>query len=191
MTSNQEILLKCKNYYYGINGVRKDYKEGAKYAKILADNGHLAGMNIYGTLLEFGDGVKKDLNLAKEYYTRAAKEDYCPAMFNLANYYLKYDKCSSNKAEILDLLTRSTNKDHESSAKVLGKMYETADMVDLDFEKAAQYNKIAADKGNVESILKYAKLLANGNVLNMNRNIRRDVPKNDARSWSWGKFFYP
>lgn len=65
MTSNQEILLKCKNYYYGINGVRKDYKEAAKYDKILADNGHLAGMNIYGTLLKFGDGVKKDLNSTK------------------------------------------------------------------------------------------------------------------------------
>lgn len=54
-------------YYYGMNGVKKNYDEAYKNFKKASDNGCLPSMYYLALCYEFGSGVSKDLSKAQYY----------------------------------------------------------------------------------------------------------------------------
>jgi hypothetical protein len=57
---------------FGLAGFAKDQVLGAEYVKVAADGGYEPAMLVEATLLDFGNGVPKDEDLAERYLRRAA-----------------------------------------------------------------------------------------------------------------------
>ena len=58
-------------YYYAEGGVHSDYKEAVKYFKAASDMGNKVAMYYMGICYEIGNGVPKDYNTAKQYYSKS------------------------------------------------------------------------------------------------------------------------
>ena len=58
-------------YYYAEGGVHTDFQEAAKYFKAASDMGNQVAMYYMGICYETGNGVPKDSNMAKQYYSKS------------------------------------------------------------------------------------------------------------------------
>lgn len=73
-------------YYFGFGGVNKDISKAAEYFKKAADNGSRIAMNELGKMYHFGKDLPKNDKLAFEYWVKASKMKYRPALKNLCRY---------------------------------------------------------------------------------------------------------
>ena len=62
-------------YYHGL-GVKKDYKEAARWVRKAADQGDAQAQYNLGTICETGRGVKQELEEALAWYIKAAKQGH-------------------------------------------------------------------------------------------------------------------
>lgn len=70
-------------------GFEKDMYLAVYWVKKAAEQEHPEAMTAYGTQLSLGEGVTRDMELAKKYLTKAAEKGIDRAMHNLADCYKK------------------------------------------------------------------------------------------------------
>ena len=58
-------------YYYSLGNVDFNYKEAFNYFKMASDTGNNVATYYVGICYETGNGITKDINLAKEYYRKS------------------------------------------------------------------------------------------------------------------------
>ena len=82
-----QILDKGNDYYFGRNGVKKDYTEAVKWYRKAAELGNPKAQNSLAKCYEHGLGVKINHQEVIKWYNKAAEQGYYEAYFNLGNYY--------------------------------------------------------------------------------------------------------
>ncbi|OGQ88198.1 MAG: hypothetical protein A2512_02540 [Deltaproteobacteria bacterium RIFOXYD12_FULL_56_24] len=70
-------------YYYPISGIRRDYRESAKWFRLAAEKGHVAARYKLGGAYLSGKGVAQDDGRAVHWWLLAAREGHHEAQNNL------------------------------------------------------------------------------------------------------------
>ncbi|MGM9937587.1 MAG: hypothetical protein ACI38A_09595 [Candidatus Ornithomonoglobus sp.] len=143
---------KYDQYYLGVkyrdgDGVRKNYKEAAKWFRKAAEQRHADAQYELGLMYEKGIGVQQDYEEAARWYRKAAKQRNADAEQKLKSLQKKgygIEKIPS------DLLKAAKQGDADAQYK-LGSMYERGDGVDEDVYEAARWYRKAAENGNADA----------------------------------------
>ena len=130
-----------------------------------------------GKMYESGEGVKKDIKMAIEFYERSIEKGNLVAMVNLGLFLHSFSFCSSLKTKFEGFIyDEGTNKevDYEKAIKYylmaaekkystalhnLALMYEEGNGVEKDYFKALEYYKAAAEGGNSNSLINIGYML--------------------------------
>ena len=113
-------------FFYG-KGVRQDYSEAIKWYKKAADLGHLEAICKLGEIYEKGKGVQQNFSKAAAYYRKAVE--------------------LGNGVALKKLQELADNKKNIDAQYNLGEMYFYASGVDMDYDEAIRWFKMAAKQG--------------------------------------------
>ncbi|KAK8892647.1 hypothetical protein M9Y10_029886 [Tritrichomonas musculus] len=172
MTEIDSIAKKFNQYYKGLDGVEKDYKEAYKYAKKAVEQDSIQGTQLLAICYEKGVGVEVDMNKAISLYSSLVDKDVEESMVSLGLIYNNSSYDDHNYQKAVDLFTRASELGNVNAMVHLANMYyiSTKDrQFQFDFEKAAKYYKLAADKGDLYAAEKYADMLVNGIGVTQNK----------------------
>ncbi|XP_014779745.1 uncharacterized protein LOC106875932 isoform X2 [Octopus bimaculoides] len=137
--ATQEIKDLTENMLIGVdkylNGVKAasmgDYSKAINYWKQSAELGYSKSSFNLGLCYDQGTGVERNIKKAVKYYTDAADQDHCGALFNLAVLHLhgKVANKSQGKSEAIKLLLKAANLGYPLAKTYLGVHYieETSD----------------------------------------------------------------
>lgn len=172
MTEIDAIVTKFNQYYKGLDGVEKDYNEAYKLAQKAVEQDSIQGTQLLAICYEKGVGVNEDINKAISLYSSLVDKDIDESMISLGLIYnnSSYDGHDYQKA--VDLFTRASELGNVSAMVYLANMYYISTnnhQFPYDFEKAAKYYKLAADKGDSYASEKYADMLVNGIGITQNK----------------------
>ena len=85
--SVEAMNQKGNDYYYGKNGVKKNYEQAVGWYRKAAAQGNAVAQNDLGYMYRHGYGVKKDYEQAVVWYRKAAAQGDAVAQFNLGFMY--------------------------------------------------------------------------------------------------------
>ena len=149
-------------YQYGC-GVKADGERAMDYFRISADEGNTTAMCNIAQLYEYGCGnVKQDYDKAFEWYNKAVDAKSSEAMICLGDMYfngeygVKDDKYDFNDARYW--YEEAIKNGGLEASWSLGYMYENGLGSDVDYDRAYEYYKMAADYGDSIS-MRYIGLL--------------------------------
>ncbi|MCW9047028.1 MAG: hypothetical protein OQK46_03025 [Gammaproteobacteria bacterium] len=117
----------------------------------LADNGNPQAQYKLAAMYESGRGVAKDISKAKDWYQKAAANNYKPAKHRLT--YLEVKRSgfkASHKPWLKDLSADSRKGDLEAMY-MLGEMHENGTGVKRNLKQARSYYKAASTRGSVDA----------------------------------------
>lgn len=140
--------------------VAQDYKEALKYCRLAAEKNYMYAMHGIAWYHRYGKGVAVDLNLAADWYFKAATLGYKDAfealnqlytqnanpkaLFYLAQCYENGYTVSADKQKALELYQKAANKKDANAYYRLGRLYEYGIGVKQDLIKAsAEYVEAA------------------------------------------------
>lgn len=83
----ETLYQRGEDYYYGRNGVNRDYDKAREYYEQAANRGHAGALRDLGYLYVAGRGVPKDYDKARRYYEQAAAKGDKYALYNLGLFY--------------------------------------------------------------------------------------------------------
>lgn len=90
LTGNVEAQFRlAKLVSVGAPGLIADKPTGLKLLQSAAKLGHAGAQNLFGQMLQNGDGIAKDEKAAVEWYLKSAAQNYAVAQNNLGVMYLK------------------------------------------------------------------------------------------------------
>ena len=177
--------FKIASAYETGNGKKKDLTESLNWYRKAAVQGHAEASGKLKTVelllnaqngkadaqyelaraYETGNGVKKDLAEAIEWYKKAAALNHVEAQYRLAQAYETGEgvKQGKNLAEAVKWYRKAAEQNHVSAQYKLALAYETGNGVKKDLAEAVKWYKKAAEKGNTEAQkkLKTTELLLN------------------------------
>ena len=123
-------------YYYTAEGEEMDYKEASSWFKKAHNLGNTHATVMLATCYYYGDGVKADVDRARDLYLEAV------------------EKGDDQVLEVLNLLA---DGDDVFFLKLLSEIYDKGlGNESIDKKKAYEYTKRAAELGDVDSMLKVA-----------------------------------
>ena len=123
-----------------------DYTEAAQAWQPLATAGHTKAQNNIAYLYSRGLGVKQDLKLAFEWYTRAAEQEYAIAQYNLALLYLWGKGVARSKKMASVWLRRAAANGHSRAQVRLAEHYANGTGVSKDISLGYAWLVIAGEK---------------------------------------------
>lgn len=82
-----EIIKEAKDYYFGRNGKPLDYERSLALNMICAARGDPGAIYSVGVAYAFGNGIEKDVVMARGFFEQAAAKGNVRAAFNLATIY--------------------------------------------------------------------------------------------------------
>ena len=133
-------------YDKGIIATR-DPALAAKYYKLAADQGVKEAQLNYGLMLYTGDGIVKNVAESAEYFHQAALQGIPKAMYMYGS--LLKEGCNGvvpNPKEAAKYLKKAAQSDIDKAQYLYGMMAYTGEGIDVDYEDASKYLKLAADK---------------------------------------------
>ena len=83
----EKMNKKGEDYYYGRNGVAKDYKDAVKWYRKAADQGNAHGQCQLGHCYRDGEGVAQDYEEAVKWWRKAADQGHADGQYNLGHCY--------------------------------------------------------------------------------------------------------
>jgi hypothetical protein len=81
------IMKEAKDYYFGLNGKPLDYEKSLALNRICAERGDHEAIYNVGVAYAFGNGVNKDIVMARGFFEQAAAKGNSRAAFNMATLY--------------------------------------------------------------------------------------------------------
>jgi TPR repeat protein len=137
----------AKIYLLGI-GVPEDDVQGARWARIGAEQGLAVDQWALGRLYDQGRGVPKDERQAVLWFQKSAAQGYAPAETDLGTAYLKGVGITRDENRAIEWLLKAANQDFGDAQAVLGLCYETGRGTERNIQKAAQWYEKAATHNN-------------------------------------------
>ena len=133
-------------YLYGVNGTNIDYQQAIDYYTQAAEQNSAVAYNNLGSLYFSGIGTEVNRDKALQYFQKAAELGSHDAAVNLAIIYLgEKEQNVENFDKVLALLNQA-QKDNTIAKYLLGYSYLKGFMVNVDYRKAFQLIKAAADE---------------------------------------------
>lgn len=130
----------------------EDLEKSLFYYKLAADLGDIKSMKIYASL-HVGTFVGRNDNIAIKYYSKAANLGDLEAM---NKYYELIRYSHDNAQEIIDKYERDAEKGDINAMKHCAMIYRTGYGGSTVFANFVKYAKMAADKGDTQSMIAYA-----------------------------------
>ena len=128
-----------------------------------AEAGDVWGMYFYARLYAFSDSVKRNYELAVEFYTRAANAGNPSAMCNLGVCYENGDGVNQDITEAVKWYQKAANAGEPLAMNNLGNCYENGDGVNQDITEAVKWYQKAANAGEPLAMNNLGNCYANGN----------------------------
>lgn len=151
-----------------VDDARQDYLAGDYEAALTvlrpaAEAGDANAQNILGAAYDDGNGVEQDHDLARQWWERAAAQDFSKALFNLGEFWLHgrpgfapdYDKAGA-------LFERAMEQDNADAIGNLGYMYELGLGREVDYGRAFELYTRASDLGAIFATGNLGSLYAQG-----------------------------
>lgn len=141
-------------------GVRQDQAEGLAWFKRAANADHLMAINMIGRCYENGWGVPADDTVAAYWFRLAADRGLDWGMYNYAHM-LKSGRggVTQNRAAALALYQQAAQGGHVKSIGVVGRFYETGDVVEQDLERAFDCYRRCAEGGDFRGMFHLGRML--------------------------------
>lgn len=141
-------------------GVPRDQAEGLAWFKRAANADHLMAINMIGRCYENGWGVPADETVAAYWFRLAADRGLDWGMYNYAHM-LKSGRggVTQNRAAALALYQQAAQGGHVKSIGVVGRFYETGDVVEQDLERAFDCYRRCAEGGDFRGMFHLGRML--------------------------------
>ena len=148
LTGNYEAQFRlAKLVYKGEPGLKADKPTAIKLLESAAKHGHAPSENLFGQMLQNGDGMTKDEKAAVDWYKKAADQKLAVAQNNLGVMLLKGLGTDRNLDEAFKMFEQAASGDDGWAMNNLGGMYEMGWGTKKDLDKAKLFYQKAADKG--------------------------------------------
>lgn len=141
-------------------GVLQDQAEGLAWFKRAANADHLMAINMIGRCYENGWGVPADDTVAAYWFRLAADRGLDWGMYNYAHM-LKSGRggVTQNRAAALALYQQAAQGGHVKSIGMVGRFYETGDVVEQDLERAFDCYRRCAEGGDFRGMFHLGRML--------------------------------
>lgn len=146
---NQNFDLAYENYTKSINKSNNDM------AKAFS-------MNNLGSMFLLGEGVRKDIDKALEYFQRSAELGNDTAMLNLGLLYFNGELVDRNYQVAFEYFNNAATKFNGKSLNMLGYYYEQGLLGNQDISKAIECYKKSYENGFVKAAYNCARFFENG-----------------------------
>lgn len=149
------------------NGVKKNLKKGNEFLKIVADKGYVSGILTYGVNLIYGNGIKRNKKEGLRYLKIGCEKGLIEAMFYYSVAILE-DKITSSdeQKEAIKYIKIAIDHDHVKAMNMYGTFLLRGQNVEKNVEKAMHYLKMAADRGDIDSLQTYFSLIFEDDISN-------------------------
>ena len=144
-----EMVDKGMDYYYGRNGVEKDYQEMAKWLRKAAERGDVTGQIYLGNMYDKGIGVEKDYAEALRLYRLAADQGNSLGQNNVGYMYREGHGVEKDYTEAEKWFRLSAEQGDSVGLCNLGYMYLNGLGVEKDYAEAFKWYHQAAEQGYV------------------------------------------
>ncbi len=131
----------------GAPGLKVDKATALKLLLTAAKKGHAPSQNLYGLMLQNGDGTAKDEKGAVDWYRKAADQGLAVAQNNLGVMVLNGNGTTRNLDDAFKLFNKAAEGNDGWAMNNLGGMYEMGWGTAKDLDKAKVYYKKAAVVG--------------------------------------------
>lgn len=149
------------------NGMKKNLKKGNQYLKTIADKGYDRGIITYGVNLIYGNGIKKNKKEGLRYLKIGCEKGLTEAMFYYSVAILE-DKITSSTElnEAIKYMKIAIEHNHTKAMNMYGVFLLRGQNVERNIEQAMHYLKMAADRGDLDSLMTYFSLTYENDISN-------------------------
>ena len=144
-----QMVEKGEDYYYGRNGVEKDYSEAVKWYRKAAERGDATGQVNLGYMYKNGLGVEKDFSEAVKWYRMAAEQGDADGQTKLGYMYRDGLGVEKDYSEALKWYRMASEQGDADGQVNLGYMYHVGLGVEKDYNEAMKWYRLSAEQGNV------------------------------------------
>lgn len=142
-------------------GVKQDYAEAMRYAKLAGDYGD--ALFFIGTLYAQGLGVEKSEMEAARYFKLAGEKGNPLGYYNLAEFYSRgVARISYPPSEVVKYYKLAASQGVPQAYLNLGRMYMSGSKVNLSYSQAFQYFQLAAKEQIPEAMVHLGIMYENG-----------------------------
>ncbi len=134
-------------YYYGREGVPKDFKAALKWFEKAAEKGRVYSQYCLGWMYRKGEGTATNYGAALKWYRKAAEQGYASAQKDLGLMYENHLGVSEDLKEAVKWYLKAAEQGDMWAQKYLGYMYDMGRGVPKDFKLAVMWYKRSAEKG--------------------------------------------
>ena len=141
-------------------GMAQDPYAGLQWLTQAARAGHAVAMNTVGRCYENGWGTDPDAQAAREWFRQAAEAGLDQGLFNYANHLASgRGGVEPDMAQAYTLYRRAAELGYARAIGVVGRFYETGEVVARDLAQAMDWYARAAQGGDAHGMFHYARLL--------------------------------
>lgn len=150
-------------HFEGTDGVKNEL-EAVKQWRAAADLGFAPAQAAVGWAYANGRGIGRDYRKSRDYYMAAAKQDYIPALVELAHLYFSgaNPAIRRNEQEAAQMFRRAAERGNGYAKYMIGWMLRAGRGVAQDYAAAAKFLGEAAELGMPEAMSELGVLYANG-----------------------------
>lgn len=134
------------DYYNGLNGTPKDYKQAASWYTKSAELGNSFGQNLLGVMYQFGQGVEKNLPQAVTWFEASARQGNAEGQKNLGAMYYFGTGVQKDYPTAMKWFLASAEQGNAESRANLGIMYEEGLGVAVNDKEAMKWYLRAANQ---------------------------------------------
>lgn len=129
-----------------------EYDAGVfEFQQKLAKGGNAQAQYQLATMYESGRGVEKSVNKAREWYEKAAANNFTAAKHRITYLDIKTRGFTSAHKSFVSELANAARKGDGEAMFILGDMYQNGIGVAKDLKRARDYYKSSATRGNVDA----------------------------------------
>ncbi|RMH17921.1 MAG: sel1 repeat family protein [Gammaproteobacteria bacterium] len=151
-----------------------DYPKAFRIIKEYAEKGDPEAQNYLGNLYSRGQGVEKNLELAAEWYQKAANQGHADAQNNLGIAYSRGLGVAKDGVYAMALFRQAAEKGHIDAQNNLGGILITGQGVERNIPEAIRWFKKAAAKNSAKAQFNLGLIYSNG------MGVRRDIQQGVA-----------
>lgn len=157
-----ELNQKGDDYYFGTNGVEKDYEKATDYYRLAAEQGYATAQYNLGNMYKYGLGTGRNYTEAVRWYRKAAEQGNASAQNNLGFCYDNGQGVERDCDEAVRWYRKAADQGYANAQNNLGYSYQHGQGVDKDLAEAVRWYRQAAMQDNATAQYNLGICYANG-----------------------------
>lgn len=134
-----DYFKKAQSYYYGENGLEKNYEEAFKWYQKSADLGNVVAKCCVASCYEYGDGVEQNYEQAFNCYKSLAENGNGTSQFCLGRFYYEGKGVTQDYAKAFEWFLKSASQNDEDAQYYLGLCYDNGEGVKQNHDEAIKW----------------------------------------------------